>query len=56
MVLTRKLEKVVEGKNGFICLVDRSWQKPGDRVLESEMRGPFCVNARRRSVLPVNSG
>ncbi len=57
MVLTRKgYERVVEGKNGFVCLVDRAWQSPFDDpgFWNPKMRGPFCVNAAAaRSVLPI---
>lgn len=57
MVLTRRgYEKAVEGKNGFVCLIDRSWQSSFDDpgFWNPKMRAPFCVNApAARSVLPV---
>jgi hypothetical protein len=57
MVLTRKgYEKVIEGKNGFVCLVDRAWQSDFDdaEFWNPKNRGPFCVNAPAvRSILPL---
>ncbi len=57
MVLTRQgYEKAIEGKNGFVCLVDRSWQSPFDHpeFWNPKLRGPICFNApAARSVLPV---
>jgi hypothetical protein len=57
MVLTRRgYEKAVEGKNGFICLVDRSWTSPFDdpEYWNPKKRGPMCLNAAAvRSVLPI---
>lgn len=56
MVLTRRgYEKAVEGKNGFVCLVERSWQSPfGDpEFWNPSERSPACLNAPAvRSVLP----
>jgi hypothetical protein len=56
LVLTRKgYETAVEGKNGFVCFVDRSWQKTVDDpdFWNPKLRGPTCVNApAARSVLP----
>jgi hypothetical protein len=57
MVLTRRgYETAVEGKNGFVCLVDRSWQSSfGDsQFWNPKIRAPVCVNPQAaRSVLPV---
>jgi hypothetical protein len=56
MVLGRQgYETAVEGTNGFVCLVHRSWT---DKVDDSEFwnpkrRGPMCLNAAAaRSFLP----
>ena len=57
MVLTRRgYEKAFEGKNGFVCLVDRSWTSPFDdpEYWNPKKRGPMCLNAAAvRSVLPI---
>jgi hypothetical protein len=57
LVLTRKgYETAVEGKNGFVCLVDRAWQSPFDDpgYWNPKGRAPVCLNAAAvRSVLPV---
>jgi len=57
MVLGRKgYEKVVDGTNGFVCLVDRAWQSDfGDPGFwNPRNRSPVCLNAPAvRSVLPV---
>src|ERR1700761_3126789 len=48
-------EKVAEGKNGFVCLVERSWMSPFDspEFWNPKMRGPICYNpAAVRTVLP----
>jgi hypothetical protein len=45
----------VKGKNGFVCLVDRSWASGFDDAgfWNPKMRGPVCLNAAAaRSVLP----
>ncbi len=56
-VLTRSgYEKVVEGKNGFVCLVDRAWQSGFDDpgFWNPKQRAPTCLNAPAvRSVLPM---
>jgi hypothetical protein len=56
LVLTKKgYETAVEGKNGFVCFVDRSWQKPVDDpdLWNPRLRAPTCVNPpAARSVLP----
>ena len=57
MVLARRgYEKAVEGKNGFVCLVDRAWTSPFDdpEYWNPKKRGPMCLNAAAvRSVLPI---
>ncbi len=48
-------QTVVEGKNGFTCLVERSWMSPFDRpeFWNPKMRGPICYNpAAVRTILP----
>jgi hypothetical protein len=45
----------VEGKNGFTCLVERSWMNPFDSpgFWNPKMRGPICYNpAAVRTILP----
>jgi hypothetical protein len=45
----------VEGKNGFTCLVERSWMSPFDspEFWNPKMRGPICYNpAAVRTILP----
>src|SRR5271155_6237656 len=49
-------EIVVQGKNGFVCLVERSWMSPFDfsQFWNPKMRGPICFNpAAVRSILPL---
>jgi hypothetical protein len=53
----RGYESAVKGKNGFVCLVERSWFASfGDPVFwNPSIRGPDCLNpAAVSSVLPVN--
>jgi hypothetical protein len=48
-------ETAVKGRNGFVCIVERSWMSPFDwpEFWNSKMRGPICFNpAAVRSVLP----
>ncbi|WP_197677734.1 hypothetical protein [Opitutus sp. GAS368] len=48
-------ETVIEGKNGFTCLVERSWMSPFDspEFWNPKIRGPICYNpAAVRSILP----
>jgi hypothetical protein len=56
MVLGRHgYETVVKGKNGFVCMVERSWMAPSDdpNFWNSKLRGPICLNpAAVRSYLP----
>jgi hypothetical protein len=45
----------VSGKNGFVCIVQRSWANDFDNVefWNPKVRGPICFNpAAARSVLP----
>ena len=57
LVLTRKgYQKAIDGKNGFVCFVDRSWSGPFDdaEYWNPKKRGPTCMNApAARSALPV---
>jgi hypothetical protein len=57
MVLTRQgYRTAIEGKNGFVCFVDRSWSSPFDdpEFWNPKKRGPTCMNAPAvRSALPV---
>ncbi len=57
MVLTRQgYRTAVEGTNGFVCLVDRSWSSPFEdpEFWNPKKRGPTCLNApAARSALPV---
>jgi hypothetical protein len=49
-------ETAVKGKNGFTCLVERSWMSPFDfpQFWNPKMRGPLCFNpAGVRSILPL---
>jgi len=48
MVLGRHgYETAVKGKNGFVCMVERSWMSPIDDpgFWNPRMRGPVCFNA-----------
>jgi hypothetical protein len=58
LVLTRHgYETAVEGKNGFVCSVDRGWMAGFDnRVFwNPKLRGPLCFNPpAARSVLPIH--
>jgi hypothetical protein len=57
MVLGRHgYETVAKGKNGFACLVERSWMSPFDfaQFWNAKMRGPICFNPPAvRSILPL---
>jgi hypothetical protein len=51
-----KYETAVQGTNGFVCLVERSWMGPIDwpEFWNPNVRGPVCFNpAAVRSVLPI---
>jgi len=48
-------ETAIQGKNGFVCIVERSWTKPIDDTdfWNPKLRGPLCLNAAAaRSYLP----
>lgn len=48
-------ETASEGKNGFVCLVERGWMSPSDapEFWNPKIRGPICFNPpAARSVLP----
>ncbi len=48
-------ETAVEGKNGFVCVVERGWMSPADapEFWNPKLRGPLCFNpAAARSILP----
>jgi len=52
----RGYETAVKGKNGFVCLVERSWTAPIDdpNFWNPKLRGPLCLNAAAaRSYLPL---
>jgi hypothetical protein len=47
-------ETVVEGKNGFVCIVERSWMSTSDdpEFWNARIRGPVCYNPlAARSIL-----
>ena len=49
-------ETAVEGKNGFVCAVERAWMGPFDGAgfWNPKVRGPLCFNPpAARSVLPL---
>lgn len=56
LVLGRKgYETAIKGKNGFVCIVERSWTAPIDdpNFWNPKLRGPICFNAAAaRSYLP----
>ena len=46
----------LEGKNGFVCMVDRSWSAQFDfpEFWNPKLRGPTCFNPQAaRSILPI---
>jgi len=57
MVLTEHgYVTAVEGKNGFVCIVERAWMSPDDSpsFWNPKMRGPLCFNPpAARSILPT---
>lgn len=57
LVLGRRgYETAVEGKNGFVCVVERSWMSPFDspEFWNPRIRGPICFNPpSARSILPI---
>jgi hypothetical protein len=49
-------ETAVEGKNGFVCAVERGWMAPFDNpeFWNPKIRGPLCFNPPAvRSMLPM---
>lgn len=49
-------ETAVKGKNGFVCLVERSWMSQFDfaQFWNPKMRGPICFNPPAvHSILPI---
>jgi hypothetical protein len=49
-------ETAVEGKNGFVCVVERGWMAPFDNpeFWNPKIRGPICFNPPAvRSILPM---
>lgn len=56
LVLTRHgYETAIEGTNGFVCAVERSWMAQYDfpQFWNQHMRGPLCFNPPAvRSILP----
>jgi len=49
-------DTAVEGKNGFVCVVERGWMAPFDasEFWNPKIRGPVCFNPpAARSVLPI---
>jgi hypothetical protein len=51
-------ETAAEGKNGFVCLVERGWMGPFDGEFSvfwnPKIRGPICYNPpAARSILPL---
>jgi hypothetical protein len=57
MVLGRHgYETAVEGKNGFVCVVGRSWDLPKNNPAywDPKVHGPICLSAPgARSFLPI---
>ena len=57
MVLGRHgYETAIQGKNGFVCLVERSWMSQFDfaQFWNPKMRGPICFNPPAvHSILPL---
>jgi hypothetical protein len=49
-------ETAFEGKNGFVCVVERGWMAPLDHpeFWNPKIRGPLCFNPPAvRSILPI---
>jgi hypothetical protein len=52
----RGYEPAVEGRNGFVCMVERSWMSPftSAEFWNPKVRVPMCFNpAAARSILPL---
>jgi putative zinc finger protein len=53
----RGYETAIEGKNGFVCIVERSWMSPFNSAefWNPKVRVPECLNpAAARSILPLS--
>jgi hypothetical protein len=53
---THGYETAVEGKNGFVCVVERAWMSPSSsqEFWNPKLRGPVCFNPpAARSILPT---
>ena len=53
---THGYETAAEGKNGFVCMVERAWMSPFDssEFWNPKLRGTLCLNPpAARSVLPA---
>jgi len=49
-------ETAINGKNGFVCVVERGWMSPADapEFWNPKLRGPVCFNPpAARSILPA---
>jgi hypothetical protein len=49
-------DTAVRGKNGFVCMVERSWMEPFDapEFWNPKVRGAECLNAEAaRSIVPI---
>jgi hypothetical protein len=49
-------ETAVEGKNGFVCVVERGWMSSSDapEFWNPKIRGPICFNPpAAKSILPI---
>jgi len=59
LVLGRQgYETAVEGKNGFVCMVERSWMAGFDwpEFWNAKVRAPNCLNPQAaRSIVPIAS-
>ena len=52
----RGYETAIEGKNGFVCIVERSWMSPFNSAdfWNPRVRAPLCFNpAAAQSILPL---
>jgi hypothetical protein len=52
----RGYETAIEGRNGFVCMVERSWMSPfnSGEFWNPKVRVPLCFNpAAARSILPL---
>jgi hypothetical protein len=56
VLTTHGYETAEKGKNGFVCVVERSWMSPFDarEFWNPKMRGPICFNPQAvRTILPL---